>query len=131
MVMLHLMRRELEPYATMQFETVEKNSQHPAPFRQLLKDRVIIVTGGSRGIGRAIVEEVSRHGAKVAFTYASHSDDAKALVSRLESIGNKAAAFQGDVRDFKRALSPCAPNISFPSKGGFFFEPNGFENAGT
>lgn len=73
------------------------------PAARLLEDRVIIVTGGSRGIGRAIVEELSRQGAKVTFTYAQRGDAADGLVEQVKQLGSESVAFQADVRDFKRA----------------------------
>lgn len=62
-----------------------------------------LVTGGSRGIGRAIVEEFAGAGHAVAFTYSSNSEAADALVECVKSKGGSAAGFQADVRDFARA----------------------------
>ena len=58
-----------------------------------------IVTGGSRGIGRAIVKELAERGAKVAFSYTKSKDTADALVAEVEAAGGKALAFQTDVVD--------------------------------
>jgi 3-oxoacyl-[acyl-carrier protein] reductase len=58
-----------------------------------------IVTGGSRGIGRAIVSELANRGAKVAFSYSSNREKAEALVAELEASGRKATAYQADVVD--------------------------------
>lgn len=58
-----------------------------------------IVTGGSRGIGRAIVKELATRGAKVAFSYSSNKEMADALVAEIEAAGGKALAFQADVVD--------------------------------
>jgi 3-oxoacyl-[acyl-carrier protein] reductase len=58
-----------------------------------------IVTGGSRGIGRAIVKELAGRGAKVAFSYSSNRELADALVAEIETQGGKALAFQADVVD--------------------------------
>ncbi|PYP84743.1 MAG: 3-oxoacyl-[acyl-carrier-protein] reductase [Blastocatellia bacterium AA13] len=65
--------------------------------------RTAIVTGGSRGIGRAIVKELSSRGASVAFSYTKNADIANELVVELEGKGSRAAAFQADVSDFKAA----------------------------
>ncbi len=68
------------------------------------KDRgTVLVTGGSRGIGRAIVSQFAVHGHPVAFTYQSSRDTAEELVSQLEQKGHQATGFQADVRDFERA----------------------------
>jgi 3-oxoacyl-[acyl-carrier protein] reductase len=68
--------------------------------------QVAIVTGGSRGIGRAIVRSLAEAGARVAFTYASNEDAANRLVAELEHGGTPAGhvvAFQGDAADAGRA----------------------------
>jgi len=65
--------------------------------------KTVLVTGGSRGIGRAIVEEFSAEGYAVAFTYANNHDAARQLVDCLRSRGRTAEAYQADVRDFARA----------------------------
>jgi len=65
------------------------------------KDKVAIVTGGSRGIGRAVVLILAENGCDVAFNYLSSKDAAKALVKEVESKGVRCLASQVDVRDFK------------------------------
>lgn len=65
-----------------------------------LKDKIGIVTGGSRGIGRAIVLELVKAGAKVAFTYAQNDDAAKKLLEEVQGLGSEALSFKGDVRDY-------------------------------
>jgi 3-oxoacyl-[acyl-carrier protein] reductase len=60
--------------------------------------RIALVTGGSRGIGRAIVESLARNGAKVAFVYNSNSAAADELVSLLGAEGHEVLAMQADVR---------------------------------
>ncbi|ABW31075.1 SDR family NAD(P)-dependent oxidoreductase [Acaryochloris marina] len=52
-----------------------------------LKDKVALVTGGSRGIGKAIVKDLMEQGAAVAFTYANSTEKAKALEGELSSLG--------------------------------------------
>ena len=64
---------------------------------------VALVTGGGRGIGRAIVEEFAAAGYSVAFTYAANKEAADALISSVASRGGTAVAFEADVRNFARA----------------------------
>lgn len=70
-----------------------------------LANKTVLVTGGTRGIGRAIVEAFAGAGARVAFTYRSSTDEADALVERLEEEGAEAFSLQGDVADFETAQS--------------------------
>ena len=64
-----------------------------------LAGRTALVTGGSRGIGRAIVRGLAADGARVAFVYRSSTDAANELVAELEQNGHEVAAFQADVRE--------------------------------
>src|SRR3990172_6506124 len=66
-------------------------------------NRVAIVTGGTRGIGRAIVLALCREGADCAFTYMHDSDAAESLEAAVLSIGRRAFSFQVNVRDFEGA----------------------------
>lgn len=56
-----------------------------------------IVTGGTRGIGKAIVLELAKRGANVAFNYSKSADEAEKLKSEVEALGVKAMAAQCDV----------------------------------
>jgi 3-oxoacyl-[acyl-carrier protein] reductase len=56
-----------------------------------------IVTGGTRGIGKAIVLELARRGANVAFNYSKSADEAEKLKAEIETFGIKALAAQCDV----------------------------------
>ena len=61
-------------------------------------DKVAVVTGGSRGIGRAIVQALHREGAKVAFTYLQNKASADEVAN-----GNSIVAFHTDVTQFDQA----------------------------
>ncbi|MFO0849404.1 MAG: 3-oxoacyl-ACP reductase family protein [Gemmataceae bacterium] len=64
-----------------------------------LKDQVAVVTGGSRGIGKAVVLALAKEGAKVAFVYRGNQPAAEALVAEVAAAGGTAKAYQGDVAD--------------------------------
>jgi 3-oxoacyl-[acyl-carrier protein] reductase len=64
-----------------------------------LKDQVAIVTGGSRGIGKAIVQALAKEGVKVAFVYKGSADAARELETEIAGAGSVAKAHQGDVAD--------------------------------
>lgn len=64
-----------------------------------LKDKVAIVTGSSRGIGRAIAERLGRDGADVVVTYHSNQDEADKVVKTIEAQRAKALALQVNVKD--------------------------------
>jgi 3-oxoacyl-[acyl-carrier protein] reductase len=61
-----------------------------------LQGKVALVTGASRGIGRAIAERLGREGAKVAITYAGNREKAEAVVANVQSNGVQAIAIQSD-----------------------------------
>ena len=62
-----------------------------------LRDHVALVTGGSRGIGAAIVHALARAGAAVAINYREQADAANALVKAIRGAGGRAIAVQADV----------------------------------
>ncbi|MEW6355659.1 MAG: 3-oxoacyl-ACP reductase family protein [Planctomycetota bacterium] len=64
-----------------------------------LKGRNAIVTGGSRGIGRAICVAMAREGATLVVNYNRNEDAAKEVIAEIEGLGGKAWVCQGDARD--------------------------------
>jgi 3-oxoacyl-[acyl-carrier protein] reductase len=64
-----------------------------------LTGKAALVTGGSRGIGKAIGLRLARQGADVAFSYRGNTEASKATADEIESIGTKSLAIQGDVKD--------------------------------
>jgi 3-oxoacyl-[acyl-carrier protein] reductase len=72
---------------------------------KLLQDKVVLITGASRGIGRAIAAVCVKEGAKVAFSYLSSDDEARALEVELEAAvnGGVAKGFKSDATVFEAA----------------------------
>jgi 3-oxoacyl-[acyl-carrier protein] reductase len=68
-----------------------------------LEGRVAVVTGGSRGIGRAIAVELGKRGAIVVVNYNSSADAANEVVKEIEKNGSRGLAVQADVADFEQA----------------------------
>jgi len=70
--------------------------------------KAAIITGGARGIGRAICLELARQGCAVAFNYARSEDAAALLLVELGALGVKAQAFKVDVADYRGVESMVA-----------------------
>jgi len=68
-----------------------------------LADKNVLVTGGSRGIGKALVEAFADEGARVAFTYRSSASQAEELVRTITDRGVEALAIQGDAANSSAA----------------------------
>src|SRR6185369_7135733 len=64
-----------------------------------LSGKTALVTGGSRGIGRAIVQRLAAQGADIAFTYKGNSAAAAVCSGAVETLGRRALAIQGDARE--------------------------------
>ena len=63
----------------------------------MLKDKIAIVTGSSRGVGRAIAEAYGNSGANVVVNYSSNQKAAEEVVHKIEGMGRKAVAVKADV----------------------------------
>ncbi len=67
------------------------------------EDKVAIVTGASRGIGKAIAEDLGSRGASVVVNYPSSAEGAEEVVAAIEKSGGQAKAFQADVSNLRQA----------------------------
>jgi 3-oxoacyl-[acyl-carrier protein] reductase len=69
----------------------------------LLQGKTALVTGGTRGIGKAIVELFVHHGADVAFTYLSSEEQAKQIENDLQATGIKIKSYKSDAGNYAEA----------------------------
>jgi 3-oxoacyl-[acyl-carrier protein] reductase len=70
---------------------------------KLLENKVALITGASRGIGKGIALKFAQQGANIAFTYLSSVEKAQALEKELEAFGIKAKGYRSDAANFKAA----------------------------
>lgn len=70
---------------------------------KLLSGKNALITGASKGIGRAVALKYAKQGANVAFTYLSSVEQGESLASELEALGVKAKGYRSDASDFSAA----------------------------
>lgn len=70
---------------------------------QLLENKIALITGATRGIGKGIALAFAKNGANIAFTYVSSDEKARALEIELEALGVKAKGYKSDAGNFKAA----------------------------
>jgi 3-oxoacyl-[acyl-carrier protein] reductase len=79
-----------------------------------LKGKNAVVTGGGRGVGRAVCFAFAKEGANVVVNYASNSKAAEEVVKMIEEMGGRAVAVKGDVskeEDAKRIIETCVESF--------------------
>lgn len=70
---------------------------------KLLENKVVLITGGSKGIGKGIAIECAKQGANVVFTYLSSEEKALKVKEEIESLGVKVSAYKSNAADFSQA----------------------------
>jgi 3-oxoacyl-[acyl-carrier protein] reductase len=76
-----------------------------------LENKRAMVTGGSRGIGAAIVKRLAQEGAHVALTYVSKPDQANEIVKAVQALGVKALAIQADSADAEAVIAAVEQTV--------------------
>ena len=77
--------------------TASLSNTSPSTASSIANRRIVLVTGGSRGLGRNTAEHLARQGLDVVLTYRERADQAQAAVAAIEALGGRAAALQLDV----------------------------------
>lgn len=93
--------------------------------------KIAIITGGSRGLGRNTAVHLARRGVDILFTYRADQKQAESLISEVEALGRKAAAFQldtGNIRAFDGFVSEVRKSLQAWGRERFDFLVN---NAGN
>jgi len=91
-----------------------------------LEGKIVLVTGGSRGIGAAIAKRLAADGARIAITYTRGAEAAASVVRTIESAGGKAIAIRADATDVDAVRAAVEKTVA--TFGGFDVLVN---NAGT
>ena len=71
---------------------------------KLLKDKVALITGGSRGIGRSICKSFADNGCSIAFTYNSSKESAETLINELKEYDVKVKSYKSDASDYDKSV---------------------------
>lgn len=76
-----------------------------------LVGKISLITGGSRGVGKAIAHHFAAHGCNIAIVYKSSKDEAQKIVSQIKKLGRNAIAISADLRDYEQAKSAVQQTI--------------------
>ena len=69
------------------------------------KDKLVLITGGSKGIGKAIVEKFYKNGARIAFTYNSNKEAAFKIIKQLNGTSDRIKAYPVNIKDFDQTAN--------------------------
>ena len=72
---------------------------------KLLKDKVALITGGSRGIGRSICKSFAENGCSIAFTYNSSKESAETLIDELKEYNVKVKLYKSDASNYNDSIA--------------------------
>ena len=75
----------------------------------MLKGKVALITGASRGIGRSIALAMAREGADIIVNYAQHTGNADEVVKKIKKLNRNAVAIKADVSNFNEVKSMMEP----------------------
>ncbi|MGP4951461.1 3-oxoacyl-ACP reductase [Psychrobacter sp. DM8] len=90
---------QTQPTMTSQSTMISQSTVSQLTMPQLLTDKVVIVTGSSRGLGAKIAQQMAAAGARVCVNYLSSKDAADKVVADIISVGGHAFAYQADVTE--------------------------------
>ena len=96
-----------------------------------MTNRIAIITGGSRGLGRNTAVNLARRGVDILFTYRANQKEAESLIREVEALGRKAAAFRldtGNVRAFDSFVAEIRTTLQSLGRDRFDYLVN---NAGN
>jgi 3-oxoacyl-[acyl-carrier protein] reductase len=121
----------LPPFSMIREELNHTSISRKERKMKSLQDKVAIITGGSRGIGRAVAKQMGAEGARVAVNFLGNAEAAHDVVKQIEISGGKAVAIQADaskVADIRRLFAESEaqlgkPDIVVLAPGAFVLKP--------